>query len=694
MIWHIVRKDLRLLWPVAAGVAAVNLLNALLLMGGGAFARSAGNDVGDYSVVSNLALPAIEWLGFALLVIGVIQLDRLPGSSQDWLTRPIPRAKLFAAKCLFVVVAGLAPVFLCDLALGMAAHFSMLAVLAASASRSVGLLLVVGAPAALIGAVTATLSEALVFVVALIVVLIAELIAFIAIKPPLLGTPTGSGWIVAWILTLTNTAVLLIAIPLQLRWRTSNRLRWILLLVFALEPAIAFMPVSAVVRVQEAASGRADTAVNVDVDASKSVTFQRRSQQVTGQPKASSVQLSVPVVTLGSNTDDRVFVDRAVLRLVAPRGTPDIHKLSGKYLGGVNFSRRWVHANVSNPLQGALSVSLPADVFAAAQAVHASAVVTVYGTHFRLEYERVLRIASEEALNGHTRCFQGQRPIGANQGVICESTREIGDCWEIRDTARVAESLTMASGGCQRRNYAPWDFPVWRDAYYSGVVGQFKATEAERDAYNVVLDVYSPTEHFVNEIKIPLDAATEGTGDQRAQSRDGVGEAARFADPVGMVKDRHGDLFIVDSQDSVIRKVTPAGQVSTFAGVPRQTGGNDGPGPEARFNHPRGIGIDQVDNLLIADSGNSTIRKITPTGVVSTLMTRGAPGAEARALRLPEPTAVVVEADGSLSIIAGSGRNAEGNRAAPGVPTVIHVTPDGAVRTLAGPPASVDGTTN
>jgi hypothetical protein len=138
MIWHIIRKDLRLLWVLAASVAAVNLFNDALLMSGGSFQRAGGNDGGQFSVVSNLALPAIGLLGLALLVISVLQLDRLPGSSQDWLTRPIPRGTLFTSKLLFVIVVGLLPIFLGDVAMGLAVHFDLGAVLAASGSRSIG----------------------------------------------------------------------------------------------------------------------------------------------------------------------------------------------------------------------------------------------------------------------------------------------------------------------------------------------------------------------------------------------------------------------------------------------------------------------------------------------------------------------------------------------------------------------------
>jgi hypothetical protein len=236
MIWHIVRKDLRLLWLFAAGIAAVNLLNAALLMNGGAFARASGNEAGQVSVVSNVALPAIGLLGLVLLVISVIQLDRLPGSSQEWLTRPIPRATLFTAKLVFVVVAGLLPMFVGDVAMGLAAHFDVSAVLVASVSRSVALLWLICVPAALVAVVTATLSEALVFIVGLVVILIAELVTSIELKLFEPGWPAGYGWIAIWIVGLVNLGLLVLALPVQLRWRTNNRLRWILLVVFSLDP--------------------------------------------------------------------------------------------------------------------------------------------------------------------------------------------------------------------------------------------------------------------------------------------------------------------------------------------------------------------------------------------------------------------------------------------------------------------------
>jgi hypothetical protein len=65
--------------------------------------------------------------------------------------------------------------------------------------------------------------------------------------------------------------------------------------------------------------------------------------------------------------------------------------------------------------------------------------------------------------------------------------------------------------------------------------------------------------------------------------------------------------------------VTPAGVVTTLAGLAGSFGSADGAGTAARFNGPAGVAVDSAGNVYVADSGNGTIRKVTPTGVVTTL---------------------------------------------------------------------------
>ena len=106
---------------------------------------------------------------------------------------------------------------------------------------------------------------------------------------------------------------------------------------------------------------------------------------------------------------------------------------------------------------------------------------------------------------------------------------------------------------------------------------------------------------------------------------DGTGAAARFWDPHGVATDSAGNVYVADSQNQTIRKITPAGIVTTFAGLARSGGSSDGTGSTARFRYPHGVAVDAADNVYVADTANYTIRKITPAGVVSTIA--GSPGA-------------------------------------------------------------------
>jgi sugar lactone lactonase YvrE len=107
-------------------------------------------------------------------------------------------------------------------------------------------------------------------------------------------------------------------------------------------------------------------------------------------------------------------------------------------------------------------------------------------------------------------------------------------------------------------------------------------------------------------------------GDSASGYLDGTGKDARFYGPVGIAIDGDGNLYVSDSQNQRIRKITQAGVVSTLAGNGRGSY-KDGPHDEAEFNSPSGIGVDQLGNVYVADRDNNMIRKISRDGVVSTL---------------------------------------------------------------------------
>src|SRR6267154_2004509 len=168
---------------------------------------------------------------------------------------------------------------------------------------------------------------------------------------------------------------------------------------------------------------------------------------------------------------------------------------------------------------------------------------------------------------------------------------------------------------------------------------------------------------------------------------DGAGAAARFNFPKGVALDSAGNIYVSDRENHTIRKITPAGAVSTFAGTPDIFGSADGTGAAARFNLPEGVATDSADNVYVADEGNNTIRKITPAGVVTTLAGRagfsGGDDGIGAAARFDFPRGVATDNAGNV-YVADMFNN-----------TIRKVTPAGVVSTLAGTAGvfgSADGT--
>jgi hypothetical protein len=86
------------------------------------------------------------------------------------------------------------------------------------------------------------------------------------------------------------------------------------------------------------------------------------------------------------------------------------------------------------------------------------------------------------------------------------------------------------------------------------------------------------------------------------------------------VKDSAGNVYAARPWEHTIVQISPSFVITTFAGTANRSGSADGVGTAARFNEPQGIAIDSEDNLYVADRRNHTIRKITPAGVVTTVV--------------------------------------------------------------------------
>jgi sugar lactone lactonase YvrE len=165
-------------------------------------------------------------------------------------------------------------------------------------------------------------------------------------------------------------------------------------------------------------------------------------------------------------------------------------------------------------------------------------------------------------------------------------------------------------------------------------------------------------------------------------SEDGTGTAASFNSPSGVAVDKNGNVYVADSWSHKIRKITPEGVVTTFAGS-GVLGSEDGTGTAASFNSPSGVAVDKNENVYVADSSNNKVRKITPAGAVTTLAGSGRKGSrDGTAANFNYPNGVAVDSIGNVYVVD------SGNY------KIRKVTPAGVATTLAGSgvEGSEDGT--
>jgi len=250
-----------------------------------------------------------------------------------------------------------------------------------------------------------------------------------------------------------------------------------------------------------------------------------------------------------------------------------------------------------------------------------------------------------------------------------------GDVWAVK--VNCAAVSTFAGSGTSgylnaTGTSAQFDFS---DLYNtSPAVGV--AVDAAGNVY--VADAYNQRIRKIS----PAGVVTTLAGSGLCGLTDGTGAAASFCSPEGLAVDAAGNVYVADN--SSIRKITPAGVVTTLAGS-GLSGYANGTGAAAQFNGPRGVAVDAAGNVYVADSLNHAIRLISPSGVVTTFAGPAAPTVSSgyldgpsAAAKFGEPFSVAVDSTGNVYVAENYNR------------AIRKISPAGIVSTLAGPGQSLN----
>ena len=317
MVWHIFKKDVRLLWPFVLGAAGIQfaLAGVRYLLDHGQV-----TDVEALSTLYQLLLPA-TFLSAGLLIATAVHQDAIPGVRQDWLVRPVKRRDLLLAKLLFALVMVHGSILLADTFQALANGFSLGQSLASAATRGLLLLGFLSLPAAAFASLTRNMTEAIIGAVLVYLGIVASS-QLLAVSRSLQPTTTRTG--LQWIALLSVTAVLLLGATIILRLQYFKRgtalSRWLTVGVLALAFSARFIPWQFAFGLEQRLSTVPGAGLPIVPTYEPRLDKFRLPKGIVPGPGDQASIVYLPTHFIGLPDDAVLSVDRSQVRLVAADG--------------------------------------------------------------------------------------------------------------------------------------------------------------------------------------------------------------------------------------------------------------------------------------------------------------------------------------------------------------------------------------
>jgi hypothetical protein len=485
MVWHIFRKDSKLLWRMVVGVALINLMHRVMLSSMGPFEPGPASPL----VVLSGILGTVSLLATGVLIVMVVQQDSIMRLTQDWLVRPIRRRDLLLSKVLFVALLVQGPIFLVEVGQCLAAGFPLGRSLAAPLSRSVWMFLAMDLPVLAFATLTRSLAQAAGAAIAVAVGMLVVMVATLFY----LNSALDAIWIIDSAQVAWGLAGVAVVLALQYYRRRTSRARLVYgaaALVWLFVEFLPWQPAFAIEKRLSPQPAAADAVqIAFDPDLGKLQGPPRAMGHSRGLPTA-DVPLWAPLRSAGLGEGQMLAADRMSVRVSRPGGTEI-------YLGDELGSRFIL--DTENP--GYELVWVPEDIYARLKNLPVTLEIDYSLTLLQAGPARAIPAAGRDQwIEDVGRCATRATAGGAEVELGCQSPGNppcVTLSLEYSGTGRGA-----AQGPGCRSDYAPYFGRVNGDSI-SRFAREVPSMGSELKGAQVVIRAYHPQAHFTRRVVIP-----------------------------------------------------------------------------------------------------------------------------------------------------------------------------------------------